>query len=215
MTVGGEAVAATARPIPPLESGDRLTRAEFHRRYCAHPEIKKAELVEGVVYVASPTRFGVHGKQHGWMVGWLYAYVARTPEVQLANNATVLLDADNELQPDACLFREPPPPGGARLTDDDYIEGPPHLVVEVAASSASYDLHDKMLAYRRAGVPEYIVWQVLEHRIDWFRLREGAYIRVEPDRNGIIESAAFPGLRLNVPAMLGGDNAAVLAALEG
>lgn len=207
-------MAATVAPHVPLESGDRLTRAEFHRRYCARPDIKKAELVEGVVYVASPTRFGMHGEQHGAMTGLFYAYVARTPGVRLANNATVFLDADNEFQPDVCLFRDPPPPGGARITDDDYIEGAPQLVAEIAASSASYDLHDKLRAYRRAGVEEYVVWQVLENRITWFRLREGEYIPVEPDANGIIESAAFPGLRLDVKAMLAGDGAAVLAALD-
>jgi len=40
-----------------LESGDHLTHEEFHRRYLERPDIKKAELVEGVVYVSSPGRF--------------------------------------------------------------------------------------------------------------------------------------------------------------
>jgi Uma2 family endonuclease len=207
-------MARTVTPHVPLESGDRLTRAEFHQRYCARPDIKKAELVEGVVYVASPTRFGVHGEQHGSMVGLLFTYKVRTPGVRLGDNATVLLDADNEFQPDAFLFREPAPPGGARVTEDDYIEGAPQLVVEIAASSASYDLHDKLRAYRRAGVEEYVVWQVLEREIIWLRLKNGEYVRVQPDATGVIESSAFPGLRLAVAAMLAGDFQAVLAALD-
>jgi Uma2 family endonuclease len=85
--------------------------------------------------------------------------------------------------------------------------------VEVAASRASYDLHDKMDAYRRAGVQEYVAWEILEGRIRWFRLRGDRYVQVEPDERGIIESEVFPGLRLNVAAMLAGDRAAVLAAL--
>jgi len=204
----------TVTPHIPLESGDRLTRAEFHRRYCARPDIKRAELVEGVVYVSSPTRFEMHGKPHGAMTGLLYVYVARTPGVHLANNATVFLDADNELQPDVCLFRVPAPPGGARATAEDYIEGAPQLVVEIAASSASYDLHDKLRAYRRAGVEEYVVWQVLEREIIWLRLKVGEYVRVQPDAAGVIESSAFPGLRLAVAAMFAGDSQAVLAALD-
>ena len=203
-------VTAPARP-PSLESGDRLTRAEFHRRYCARPDINKAELVEGVVYVASPTRFGVHGEQHANVVAWLGVYKANTPGVRLGDNATVRLDADNEVQPDAFLWREEP--GGPRLTEDGYIEGAPQLVVEVAASSASYDLHDKLRAYRRNGVREYIVWRVLDAAIDWFRLRDGDYVRVEPDAQGVIESDAFPGLRLHVAKMLAGDSAGVLAEL--
>ncbi|MGC8713934.1 MAG: hypothetical protein ACP5RH_16210, partial [Leptodesmis sp.] len=43
--------------IPPLENGDRLTRLEFERRYTAMPDLKKAELIEGIVYMASPLHF--------------------------------------------------------------------------------------------------------------------------------------------------------------
>lgn len=198
--------------VLPLESGDRLTREEFHRVYSTRPDVKKAELVEGVVYVASPVRFTVHGEQHADVIGWLYAYKLRTPGVRLGDNATVRLDADNEVQPDAFLWRDEP--GGARLSDDGYIEGAPRLVFEVAASSASYDLHDKLQAYRRNGVREYVVWRTLDGAIDWCRLRDGAYERVEPDGRGVVESAAFPGLRLNVAKMLAGDNAGVLAELD-
>jgi len=202
-------VPTTAPPI--LESGDRLTRAEFHRRYCARPDIRMAELVEGVVYVASPVRLGAHGEPHASVVLWLGTYRAAHSGLRLGDNATVLLDADNELQPDAFLCREGP--GGPRVTDEDYIDGAPQLVVEIAASSASYDLHDKMQAYRRNGVREYIVWRVLDESIDWFRLREGEYVRVEPDARGVIESDVFPGLRLNVPQLLADDLAGVLAEL--
>ena len=202
---------APTTTAPVLESGDRLTRAEFHRRYSARPDIKKAELVEGVVYVASPLRYPVHGKQHSQVMGWLTGYWARHPELMLGDNTTVFLDGDNEVQPDAWLAREAP--GGPRLDEEGYMEGAPQLVVEIAASSASYDLHDKMQGYRRSGVGEYIVWRTLDGAIDWFRLREGEYVRVEPDARGLIESEQFPGLRLNVPKMLGGDLAGVLAEL--
>ncbi|MFN0071643.1 MAG: Uma2 family endonuclease [Chloroflexota bacterium] len=190
-----------------LASGDRLTRAEFHRRYLASPKIKKAELVEGVVYVPFPVS-ARHAEPHSWMIAWLGLYLSRQPELRLHDNATVTLDVDNEVQPDACLWHEDP--GGPRLNDDGYIEGPPQFVVEIAVSSASYDLHDKLRAYRRAGVREYIVWRVEDQAIDWLRLHEGAYTRVEPDTNGMIESSVFPGLRLAVAKMLSGDLAGVL-----
>jgi Uma2 family endonuclease len=204
------ATLATTRPV--LESGDRLTREDFHHRYSDRPDIHKAELVEGVVYVASPVRAKSHGRPHALVMVWLGTYQANVPGVQLHDNTTVLLDAENEVQPDACLWREEP--GGPRLSEDDYIEGAPQLVVEVAASSASYDLHDKLRAYRRNGVREYVVWRVLDRAIDWFRLRAGEYARVEPDARGVIESEVFVGLRLNVAKMLAGDAAGVLAELE-
>src|SRR5436190_19650573 len=96
---GGSMPTPSTSERPVLESGDRLTRAEFHRRYCARPDIKKAELVEGIVYVGSPVRFHLHGEPHAWVMGWLGLYVARHPDVRVGDNATVLLDADNELQP--------------------------------------------------------------------------------------------------------------------
>jgi Uma2 family endonuclease len=200
---------AKAKPV--LESGDHLTRAEFHRRYCDRPDIKKAELVEGVVYVASPVSHR-HSRPHAIVINWLGAYWERHPELHLNDNTTVLLDSDNEVQPDACLWREEP--GGPRLNEEYYIEGAPQLVVEVAASSASYDLHEKLRVYRRNGVPEYIVWRVLDEQLDWFRLQDGEYVKIAPDADGIIESAVFPGLRLAVSKLLAGDLAGVRAALE-
>ena len=150
---------------PPLESGDRLSRFEFERRYQAMPHIKKAELIEGVVYVASPLRFRSHARPHGHIITWLGTYEASTPQVALGDNATVRLDLDNEPQPDVILLIQSAG-GQARLTEDDYVEGAPELVVEVAASSAANDLYDKKNAYRRNQVQEYIVWQIFENKLD-------------------------------------------------
>lgn len=53
-----------AQPIPPLQAGDRLTRAEFERRYRAMPHVRKAELIEGVVYMPSPVSNEGHASPH-------------------------------------------------------------------------------------------------------------------------------------------------------
>jgi Uma2 family endonuclease len=203
----------TEAPVS-LEPGDHLTREVFHLRYCARPDIKKAELIGGVVFVPSPVRADLHGDPHTAVAGWLYAYKARNPAVHVPSDTTVFLDADgirDEVQPDACLWVDEP--GGPRLTERHYLEGAPQLIVEIAASSASYDLHEKKEAYRRNGVYEYVVWRVLDRAIDWFELRDRVYVLREPDANGIVESARFAGLRLHVPSMLAGDAAGVLAAL--
>lgn len=206
--------AGTKTHFPPLESGDRLTRQEFERRYQAMPQIKKAELIEGVVYVASPVRIANHGRPHAQVMGWLTTYWAATPGVDLADNTTVRLDLDNEPQPDALLRIEPEVGGNSRITEDDYVEGAPELIAEIAASSASYDLNAKLNAYRRNGVQEYIVWQMYENRLDWFSLQEGRYIALPPDDAGVIRSQIFPGLWLAVNALREGDLAQVLAVLQ-
>ena len=137
-----------------------------------------------------------------------------TPGVDVQDNTTVRLDTDNEPQPDALLRIEPEVGGNSRISEDDYIEGAPELIVEIAASSASYDLNDKLNAYRRNGVQEYIVWQSYENRIDWFRLEAGRYVCLEPDETGIIKSGVFPGLWLAVNALREGNLAEVLAILQ-
>ncbi|RUS97414.1 hypothetical protein DSM106972_085170 [Dulcicalothrix desertica PCC 7102] len=198
--------------IPPLENGDRLTRHEFERRYTAMLHIKKAELIEGIVYMASPVRHVNHGKPHGRLMTCLGTYEAATEGVDLSDNATVLLDADNEPQPDALLRIESN--GNSRINKDGYIEGAPELVAEVAGSSAANDLHDKKKVYRRNGVKEYIVWQTLDNKLDWFCLQNGEYISLEADASGVIKSQVYPGLWLDVKALLAGDMAKVLALLQ-
>jgi Uma2 family endonuclease len=200
--------------LPPLESGDRLTRQEFERRYQAMSQLKKAELIEGVVYLASPVRAANHGRPHAQIIGWLLAYSAATPGVDLLDNATVRLDADNEPQPDALLRLEPEVGGNSHISDDDYVEGAPELIAEIAASSASYDLNDKLNVYCRNGVQEYIVWQIYDNRLDWFHLQEGRYALLEPDSVGVIRSRIFPGLSLLVTALQAGDLVRVLAVLQ-
>lgn len=200
--------------VPPLENGDRLTRQEFERRYTAAPDIYKAELIEGIVYVASPVRARRHGRPHAAVMAWLGAYWLGTPGVDFHDNATVRLDADNEPQPDALLRIEPEVGGNSRITEDDYIEGAPELIVEVAASSAAYDLKDKLNVYRRNGVKEYLVWQVYENQIDWFHLEEGRYVSLEPDADGIIQSREFPGLWLVVDALRQDDRARLMSVIQ-
>ncbi|MBI3920491.1 MAG: Uma2 family endonuclease [Armatimonadetes bacterium] len=199
---------------PPLEPGDRLSRAEFERRYEAHPEIKKAELIEGVVYMASPVRFVQHSHLHHVMTTWLGVYESATPGVQGGDNATVRLNFDNEPQPDALLRLEPTHGGRSRITEDDYVEGPPELIVEIAASSVAYDLHDKLAVYQRTGVQEYLAVQVYEQRVDWFVLREGVYESLAPDVTGVLRSEVFPGLWLQLAALWSGDLAGLLAVLQ-
>jgi len=191
-----------------------MTRAEFERRYKAMPHIKKAELIEGVVYMPSPTHHTVHSRPHARIMAWLGVYWAATPGVDLGDNATVRLDLDNEVQPDALLRLDEALEGASRISDDDYVEGSPELIVEIAASSMSYDLHDKLKVYRRNEVQEYVVWQVLDQRLSWFVLEEGEYVPLSPDAEGVIHSQIFPGLYLAATALLAGDLTTVLAELR-
>jgi hypothetical protein len=200
--------------IPPLEPGDRLTRDEFERRYEAMPQGIKAELLEGVVHMPSPTRFRRHGRPHSHLITWLGYYESGTPGVATGDNSTTRLDIDNEPQPDAVLLIDPARGGQAHISADDYIEDAPEFVAEVTASSVSIDLHTKFQIYQRSGVREYLVWRVLERAVDWFVLRSGQYERLVPDTQGVLRSEVFPGLWLDTAALLRGDIAAVLTTVQ-
>jgi Putative restriction endonuclease len=199
---------------PGLEPGDRLTRAEFERRYEGMPEIKKAELIEGVVYMPSPVRLRRHGRPHFRLIGWLAAYEAETPSVMGGDNTTARLDMDNEPQPDAMLLLDPACGGQAIISADDYVEKAPEWVGEISASSVSFDLHTKLNVYRRNGVREYLVWRVQDKQIDWFSLRSGEFEPLAADVSGILRSEVFPGLWLDAAALVRGDMRRVLAVAQ-
>lgn len=202
---------STNGSIPPLENGDRLSRAEFERRYQAHPEIKKAELIEGVVYVASPVRVRQHGTPHSKITIWLGLYLEATPGLDIADNSTLRLDLDNEPQPDVSVWIEG---GNAFVDDDGYLRGAPELLVEVASSSATIDLNQKLQAYRRNGVAEYLVLLTHEKEVRWYSFADGETQLIESDADGVLRSRVFPGLHLQPTLFWHGKLADLLAALR-
>ena len=205
---------AAARSVPPLENGDRLTRAEFERRYDAMPHLKKAELIEGIVYMGSPVGHENHGRPHGRLGGWLDRYVEGTPGVELGDNSSIRLDREAMPQPDAFLYILPESGGRFRIGEGDIAEGAPELVAEVASSSASLDLHAKREIYRRNGVREYLVWRTRERALDWFVLRGDDFQTLPPGPDGVFRSEIFPGLWLDFEALIRSDRAAVSAVLR-
>lgn len=192
-------------PVPPLETGDRLTREEFERRYRAMPHVKKAELIEGVVYMPSPVSLQRHGLPHLDAMGWLGVYRAFTQGVLAGDNSTIRLDLDNEPQPDGILFIDPKLGGQAQMDADGYVAGAPEMAVEIASTSASIDLGIKLHVYRRNQVREYVVWRVLDRAIDWFVLRHSQFERLAMTAEGIFRSETFPGLWLDAAALVSGD----------
>lgn len=223
MTIAREDTATTTRPaarpsngggVPPLTAGDHLSRTEFEHRYQAMPHVKKAELVEGIVYTPSPTYHLLHGKPHSRIVGWLLQYVAETPGVDISDNASLRLDARNEVQPDALLFLDSRLGGRCYVGKDNYLEGSPELIIEIAASSAAYDMHSKFQAYQRNKVQEYLALLTYEKRVAWHELTKGRYVPIQPDDDGILRSRVFPGLWLDANRLWADDLTGLLAVLR-
>jgi Uma2 family endonuclease len=200
--------------IPPLVSGDRLTRVEFERRYHLHPEIKKAELIDGEVYITPSAWVNAHRRLHFDLVAWAGVFRAATSGVIGSIRATVRLDGENEVQPDILLRLTLELGGKSYSTDDDYLQGAPELIIEVATNSASDVMNKKKWVYAHNGVREYMVVQADEQQVDWFVLRADGYEALQPDADGIIRSEVFPGLWLPTAAVWQGDLAKMLAVVQ-
>ncbi len=209
-TVAPEAKAT----IPVLENGDRLDASEFLSRYAAMPNCKKAELIFGRVYVSPPVSIFGHGLPHAMMVGILFNYSAATQGIVVFDNGTIHLSESDMPQPDVGMFVDPKFGGRATFDEHDYIVAGLDFVAEIAKSSASYDLHDKLALYEQTGVPEYLVWRTYDEAFDYFRLIDGKYVRQQADDAGVFHSQVYPGLRIDAKALLQGNLATALATLQ-
>jgi Uma2 family endonuclease len=200
-------------PVTPavLYPGQRLTREEFLRRWEAIPELKRAELIDGIVYMPSPVSTG-HARRDTLVINWLGHYAFQTPGCEAANNATWLM-LESAPQPDAALYLLPRY-GGQSLTEGSLFSGAPELVAEVSGASSYYDSGPKLALYQRAGVREYISVLLDPPEVRWRVWRNGGYETAVADAGGIFRSTIFPGLWLDPEALRNNDGARLLATLQ-
>jgi hypothetical protein len=141
---------------PLLENGDALDSDEFLRRYERMPGVKKAELVEGTVFMASPVS-AFHSDPHFDLIIWLGHYRSGTPNVRGSDNPTVEFGKGVVFQPDAMLTTPAAFGGKSSLNSKNYTVGSPELVAEVAMSSGGLDIGPKRKMYLKHGVAEYVL----------------------------------------------------------
>ena len=196
-----------------LFNGDRLDQKTFHALYEQTPEGFKAELIGGIVYLASPVSIR-HGRPHGLLCTWLGNYSADTPGTDVLDNTTNILQEDSEPQPDLMLRINPEAGGQNRDTPDEYVEGPSELVVEVANTSAAIDLNAKLEDYEKYGVREYLVADASRERAHWFVRRGNRFVELKPDADGLLKSKVFAGLWLDPLGVFAANGRRLTAALR-
>lgn len=201
----------SSRDAPPLEPGDKLTRQQFLARWELHPEIKRAELIGGIVFMPPPVSLD-HGDMENDVSAWVGVYKAATPGTAAGHNTTTFL-RDDTLQPDLNLRILPEYGGGSRV-EEKYLAGRAEFLAEICRSSASYDLHVKLDLYQAAAIPEYLAILGYEQEIRWHILKDGRYQRLLPGPDGIHRSLVFPGLWLDGTALLARNLKQVLATLQ-
>lgn len=138
----------------------------------------------------SPVRANAHAEPDSLLQFWMGCFAAHHLDLKVYANASLLLDSDNSVQPDGILCSKPSPGGRVWLDEKGYLHGSPELVCEIAASTASVDLHAKCRAYQRNGIAEYLVWLTAEQRLCWFQLQDEEYREQEPV-DGVLSSWIF------------------------
>jgi Uma2 family endonuclease len=187
--------------LPPLQNGERLDQKTFHVRYEAMPKRVRAELIGGIVYLLAPDNLR-HGRVKMRVVHWLTEYEDATPGTEAYANSTAILGEDSETQPDAHLIIPPEKGGQMRMNEDEYLEGAPELVAEVALNREAIDLHAKKKDYEKAGVREYVVIVLQQNQIIWYISPKGRFEELALEVDGIFRSGVFPGLWLDPDALL-------------
>lgn len=185
-----------------LENGDRMSQQEFHRRYLRSPKNFHAELIGGIVHVASPLKLR-HGRNHLPLGSLLFAYESNTPGTESSDNTTVILSDDSEPQPDLFLRILPEFGGKSITTATGYVKGPPELIIEIAHSSKAIDLHAKRDDYRKNHVVEYLVACVKDRQLHTFDFVSGKEPVLVP--GDVCKSTVFPGLWIDVGAVFDRD----------
>lgn len=188
------------RFIPPFDNGDRMNQLEFHELYLQTPKKFKAELIGGVVYMASPVGLS-HGRPHRMLSSWIDLYFQSTPGTDWYSDLTVILADDTEVQPDLLLRLNADVGGISIETEHGYLQGPPELCIEVSVSSASIDLHAKKADYQAHGVREYLVVEVKNEAVHWFTRGKKGFVEMKPDRDGYLKSKIYPGLWIDPTAV--------------
>jgi Uma2 family endonuclease len=195
--------------VPPLENGDRLDQKTFHERYESMEDHVRAELIGGIVYMASPQKLP-HSRTTKVVGHWLTVYEGDTPGTESFPELTSILGPDSEPQPDHCLIILPEYGGQTRVNKKRYLVGAPELIVETAETTESRDLHQKKGDYENAGVREYVVIALRSQQVFWFKLRGRKFADTRAGSDGVFRSGVFPGLWLDAAAILRGDRKRVL-----
>jgi len=196
---------------PGLVTGERLTVDEFLRRWEELPDLKHAELIDGIAFVSSPVSLE-HSRLDMRIIWWLSHYACLTPGCDGGSNGTWLMSGSVP-QPDAdlCIL---PSHGGQSGNKGPLAIGAPELAVEICVTSSALDMGPKLALYQRAGVQEYITVEATGQRLIWRVLDNGAYVAQALPADGIVRSRIFPGLWLDVTAFWANDRAQMLTVLN-
>ena len=184
-------------PLSPLSpDSDLVTIEEF---YCLVPDGQKADLLDGVIYLASPdTRRS--DRLSGFIKFLLqgYADIRGLGEVY-GSRFAFELSQFRAPEPDIAFVRTE----RLHLVSERRMVGGPDIAVEIVSrDSRQRDYGEKKQLYAEAGVSEYWIVDPLQRRVEFHRLHAGHYELVPLEHNHIFRSVVLEGFWLEVEWLL-------------
>ena len=154
---------------------------------------QKADLLDGVIYVASPENLD-HNELLCWLTILLGQFILERKLGRLTvNKVSYRLSDTNAFEPDLAFVST----DRSDRIKRGYVDGPPDLAIEIVSpESVQRDYEDKRQRYEEAGVLEYWIIDPLT-RSALFLVREGDALRERYLDNHVFESSVLPGLKLD------------------
>jgi Uma2 family endonuclease len=157
-------------------------------------EDEKADLIDGVIYVASPENVDAN-KLFLWLITIIHLYVRKKKLGEVfGSRVACRLNDTNAPEPDIVFVSTKHQDRIRR----GGVEGPPDLAIEIVSpDSVELDYDKKRRQYQRFKIPEYWIVDEEERRIILLRLNSQGRYREVPVRKGALHSQALKGFRLN------------------
>ena len=170
--------------------------------YALVPDRQKADLLDGVIYVASPDTY--HGDQYTNFLARLLAGFCEARDLGkvFGSRFAFRLSPHRCPEPDVAVVLA----SRLHLVDDHGMTGGPDVAVEVVSrDSRTRDYRDKRRIYEESGVSEYWLVDPIKGRADFLVLEAGKYQSAVLDDGSIFRSRVLPGFFLDGRWLFGED----------
>jgi Uma2 family endonuclease len=154
---------------------------------------QKADLIDGVIYVASPDNTDSN-RLFMWLIFLISGFVDDKELGKVYGSRAAFRLAEHQgPEPDIAFVRK----DRQHLIQRGFVDGGPDLAIEIVSPErVERDYEKKRKQYQDAGVPEYWIVDGIEETVTLLRLDlKGKYREVRP-RKGVLHSEVLPGFWL-------------------
>ena len=182
---------------PSRVADDLISVEDF---YCLVPDGQKADLIDGVIHMASPDSARAND-----LTGFVYRLFQDFLEARgiggkaFFSRFACRLGDFHAPEPDVVYVR----PERVGLVEEGGLRGGPDIAVEVVSRESRHrDYDDKRRLYEEAGIPEYWIIDPIQKRVEFLVLEESRYRLAPLEENRLFRSRALPGFWIDVDWLL-------------